>query len=85
MNMLIEQLLFGLGELFLNIPPIFYLGLFILVFAVAIVISLIFRYHLKKYTFRDYKTGMMRLIFVAGLMVLAAIALVLLVLIFGRL
>lgn len=83
--MLLEQLLFGLGELFLSIPPVYYLGLFILVFAIAIVISLIFRFHLKKYTFRDRRTRFIRMIFVSGLIILAIISLILLSLIFGRL
>jgi hypothetical protein len=81
--MLLEQLLFGLVDLLLQVPPLYYLGLFLLIVGGAIVISFVFQFHIKKYTFKDYKTGLMRLVYISGLAILVIIALILLALIFG--
>lgn len=81
--MLLEQLLFGLGNVLIQVPPLYYLGIFILVIVGVTVVSGIFHYHIQKYTFRDYKTGMIRLVYIGGLGILLAIALILLALIFG--
>lgn len=81
--MLLEQLIFGIANALVQIPPFYYLIIFLLVMVGAVVVSIIFQYHLGKYTFRNYKTGLMRLIYISGLAILTIIALVLLALIFG--
>ncbi|MCI5050736.1 MAG: hypothetical protein MRY57_00290 [Candidatus Pacebacteria bacterium] len=80
--MLIQQLVDALGSVFLQIPPFYYLLIFLFVMAGSIIVSIIFHYHIQKYTFRDYKTGLMRLVFISGLGILSTIALILLGLIF---
>lgn len=80
--MLLEQLIFGITNALVQIPPFYYLIMFLLVIAGAVIVSIIFQYHLGKYTFRDYKTGLMRLVYISGLSILTLIALILLALIF---
>lgn len=82
-SMLIEQLLFALGDAMVQIPPVYYIGIFLLVIVSAGIVTSIFHFHLQKYTFRDYKTGMMKLVYISGLGILSVIALILLGLIFG--
>jgi hypothetical protein len=81
--MFLEPLLFGIVDLLLQVPPVYYLGLFVLIVGGSIVVSFIFQFHIGKYTFKDYKTGLMRLVYISGLAILVVIALILLALIFG--
>ena len=80
--MVLEQLFSGLLDILLQIPPLYFLGLFLLITAGAIIISFIFQFHIRKYTFRDYTTGLVRLVYISGLVILIVIALILLLLIF---
>jgi len=81
--MLLEQLLYSLGSFLVDIPPQFYLVLFVLCMIGVGIISIILHYHLKKYTFMDHRTGMVRFVYLVGLGVLTILALILLGLIFG--
>ena len=81
--MFLEQLIYGLADVLLQVPPVYYLVLFLLIAVGVVIISLIFKFHLRKYTFRDYKTGLMRMVYISGLGILMVIALILLALIFG--
>ncbi|MFT7328055.1 MAG: hypothetical protein ACI870_000233 [Crocinitomicaceae bacterium] len=83
--MIFEQIVYGVGELLVKIPAMFYLILFLIFFVIIVVISVAYKFHLKKYAFRNYTSGIIRLVYISGLGILTLISIILLVIIFAQL
>jgi uncharacterized membrane protein YhhN len=81
---MLEQLVFGVGDLLMQIPPLYFVLLFIIFLIASIVVSGIFRFHLNKYTFQDSTIRMTKLIYPSGLGILSGIAFILLGLILSQ-